>query len=276
MTPTLRLLALASSLTSVTASAHTFWVELVSGRDGSAAAQLLVGHHLGDAEKVEVGTRSRYARFDAVGERAVLPLSEPNLRLRGHPNAVLPAVAAGAEASGVRMLVVDSTRRESTLPAAKFAAYLEEEHLHDVLARRRELGEEARSGREEYYRCAKAIGGGSAPSTRVTQPVGQELELIPDSDPAFVPAGQRTTFRVLLDGKPLVGRTVTASHLAAGRLQRETAVTDKEGRVSFPAPGAVPWLLALVHMDRSTDPRFDWRSVWSTLWIDRRGAAAKR
>jgi uncharacterized GH25 family protein len=94
------------------------------------------------------------------------------------------------------------------------------------------------------------------PSDKVLQPTGAGLELAPITHPNDLFAGERASFRLLLDGKPAAG--VKVAIIPGGIRYRDqlkdiNTSTDSEGRfnVTWPQPG-VYWLRASVQDDKAT------------------------
>ena len=69
-------------------------------------------------------------------------------------------------------------------------------------------------------------------SPLASQPVGDELEIVPVTDLAKVKTGDKATFRVLLGGKPLSGAVLAIDHKPLGE-------TDDEGQVRVRIRGAM-------------------------------------
>ena len=157
------------------------------------------------------------------------------------------------------------------LPAEKFEAYLKEEGLDKIIARRRELGESARPGRERYARSLKALlVAGDGKREGVDQPLGLPLELVPETDPfAPSPADEPLRFRLLLFGEPLDGALVKVFPLGAPE-PVTSARSDGAGRLALAFSGGGPWLLTAVHMERAGEgAQADWESWWTSLTFAR-------
>jgi nickel transport protein len=67
-------------------------------------------------------------------------------------------------------------------------------------------------------------------SAQVSQPLGDEFELVPVTDLAKVKTGDKATFRVLLAGKPLPGATLAIDH-------KPLAETDDQGEARIKIRG---------------------------------------
>jgi hypothetical protein len=153
-----------------------------------------------------------------------------------------------------------------TLDPKKFGEYLLEERLVEVLQARMQAGTEDAPGRERFTRHLKAlVQVGSRLDPRVTQPIGQELEIVPDAHPYGVATGGQLSVRILFRGKPLLGQAVTAVNRHRGEIQSKTLRTDAQGHVVFTLAKAGDWMIRLVHMEPSDQKDVEWRSWWSNL-----------
>lgn len=87
-----------------------------------------------------------------------------------------------------------------------------------------------------------------APTTKVFEPTGQGLEMIPVTHPADVIAGEAASFRFLLDGKPAAGMDVLFMRGAdrwKGRATEIRIKTDADGALTVTLPeGGIWWMSA--------------------------------
>jgi len=211
--PLLSLLLLAGA-----AAAHDFWLRPASFAPADQtplAVQLVVGQG-GTGEPVARNDARllRFALLDAAGERP----------LAGRDGAD-PAGLVRVQLAGPQWLVFTAAPAFLELEGEKFDAYLEEEGLDAIVARRAERGEAGAPAREIYRRCAKSLlhahtaaQPGIAPDDdRAALPVGLPLELLPLRDPAGLSPGADggdLTVRLLWQGQPLEGVLVKATRLA--------------------------------------------------------------
>lgn len=260
----MRLLLLSLCLIPYVSAAHTLWLQpRPAARKGKTEVTLRIGDPLQKSDAVNIGARERYSKALLVGRDGKKDLLK-QLLLKGQPVLFLDSPAAGES----YLVGLESTARESVLPAAKFESYLLEERLIDILAMRAEEGTEDAPGRERYFRCVKAlIGEGGMPSPVVTAPMGQELEIVPLDDPRSVKKGQPMRFRILLRGQPLARRAVTAARRQGDKVEVRRVRSGKDGVVAFDRTGEGDWLISLVHMEVETFPGYDWRSLWSSFFF---------
>jgi hypothetical protein len=227
--PLLSLLLLAGA-----AAAHDFWLRPASfapAEQTPLAVQLMVGQ--GGAGEPVARNDARLLRFallDASGERP----------LAGRDGAD-PAGLVRVQRAGAQWLVFTAAPVFIELEGAKFDAYLQEEGLDAIAARRSERGEAGAPAREIYRRCAKSLlhahtaaQPNVAPDDdRAALPVGLPLELLPLRDPAGLAPGADgadLTVRLLWQGQPLPGALVKATLLA-----------DPTPKPAADAPAALPF-----------------------------------
>jgi Domain of unknown function (DUF4198) len=259
-------LAIASSLAlgATPAAAHDQWLEaepFFAATPGREKVYLMMGERFAEAQPLVVKTRDKFSRFfiqSSAGRRDILP----DVREDVQPILLLTS----GKASGSFMIAADATPYTIELDAKKFSAYLLEERLVGVLAARVTAGAEDLPGRERYTRHLKALVQiGQKLDPFATQPVGQELEIVPESHPYGVAPGGQLVVKVLFKGKPLGGQAVTAVNRYRGEIQSKTWRTDASGRVAFTIPRPGDWMIRLVHMEPSEQKDVDWRSWWSNL-----------
>lgn len=175
-----------------------------------------------------------------------------------------PAGKLSLTAQGTHILGYRGNRSFLELDAAKFEAYLLEEGLQEIIARRRDLGEDEKPGREHYSRCAKSvIAVGGRGGQGFDRQIGFTAELVPLGDPTTLKPGDDITVRLLFEGKPLPGAKVAMLSLAEPK-SPSSGITDADGKVSFKVRHGGPHMVKNVHMVR-TGGDADWESYWSTL-----------
>jgi uncharacterized GH25 family protein len=83
------------------------------------------------------------------------------------------------------------------------------------------------------------------------------------------------SFRVLYQGKPLVGHRVKAGyegfheHDASGNhIDALPLYTDQDGRASFPLDIPTPHYISLIYTQKVDRPDADYESHWATLTFD--------
>jgi hypothetical protein len=264
------LTALALSLVISLAEAHDFWIEpsAFSPKPGqSIQAALRVGH----AQEVEGYARNpRHLREFFLqapdGKRQPL-LGEPG----ADPAGFLKEVPAG-----LSWIAYHSNFSSSDLEPAKFESYLREEGLERIIARRAELGESQKSGRERYARCAKALVRTEGATGAFGAVLGLPVELVLEADPLIKPEARegqapQLPVRLLAAGQAQVEALIVLERIDGPLEQRASfpARSDAEGLAAFPWPTEGRWLLSAVHMERAEGAEdHEWRSHFASLTFE--------
>jgi uncharacterized GH25 family protein len=168
---------------------------------------------------------------------------------------------------GIAAVWIESKPRTIELKPNEVREYLEEIGAWESLGRKWET-EGTGKWRESYTKHAKTyVGVGSPESHDDTWsiPVGMELELVPESDPTRLVAGQELAGRLLKAGQPVPDAVVglVAASAKSGTLSK----TDSEGRVRLRFDRGGWWLIRATLLERSTKPDLDWESRFTTLTV---------
>jgi uncharacterized GH25 family protein len=171
--------------------------------------------------------------------------------------------------AGTAVLALATKSRLVRLKADEFNAYLKEDGLPQILALREERDEMTQPVVERYTKWAKAIlRVGEEIDETWSQPVGHRIEIVPESDWQEMGAGETVVFRVLFEGEPLAGVTVTGTRAGGARNELQ-ALTDEDGRARMSLTKAGRWYLHTIHMVRlKDDPHVQWESFWATLTFE--------
>ncbi|MEI9812669.1 MAG: DUF4198 domain-containing protein [Acidobacteriota bacterium] len=124
-----------------------------------------------------------------------------------------PAGLLRIEEAGLAIVTYFSNASSVEQVPEKFAAYVKEEGLEGIAARR-----DGKTVREWFTRCAKSLVGTGAGQDRA---VGMPLELVAEG---------KGGFRLLWQAKPLAGALVVARN-KQGPMEKITARTGADGRV---------------------------------------------
>jgi len=171
-------------------------------------------------------------------------------------------------APGSHVIALGTRPRTVRMKGGDFEHFLAEEGLTAIAAIRKELGQTSEPAVERYAKWAKAIidVGDEPGSDRVWgEPAGQRMEFVPLDHPNRVRPGESWRLRVLFDGEPLAGVSVTGAR-ASGTAKEISTTTDERGEaaVTVTAPGR--WYVRAIHMVRlEGDPEVSWESYWATL-----------
>ena len=167
---------------------------------------------------------------------------------------------------GIAAVWIESKPRALELKPAEVKEYLEEIGAWDSVGRRWESGGSGR-WRESYTKHAKTYVRVGRPDRDDSwaRPVGMELELVPESDPTHLAAGEELRVRLLKNGEPLpdVAVGLLAANAKSGTLSR----TDSEGRVRLRFDRGGWWLVRATVLEPSSKPDLDWESHFATLTL---------
>ena len=262
-------------------AAHDHWIAPASFRPAvgeRVELNLRVGHPQQFEEQVR--DPRRFARFECWPPGATS--AQPVLGLDGQT----PAGLFKAKQPGAHFFVYQSNHAFVEIEAAKYAGFLAEEGLDDVLAERERRGESALPGRDSYVRFDKAlVRVADAPSDGFERggferdgferDLGLPLELLLATDPSAWKPEQPLHLRLELAGQPLAGRQIKLVRLTAPHLVL-LARTDEHGRVEFLPASPGPFAAFAVHQRRAQpeqDLEGDWEGLWASFAFEL-GAAA--
>lgn len=260
------LLAL-SLIAETPASAHDKWLEVepaATAQPAPTKVYLATGEALRQPELLPERRARRVLSFEVRSTAGVKNLTS-SFREDQQPIAALPSLAPGSH-----LIRFDTSAIDIELDSTKFGAYLLDERLIDILAERQRRSEEDKPGRERYSRHLKAlVQVGDKLEPLVTQPVGQELEIVPLTTPHSLRAGQELQVKVLFHGQPIGGRAVSIAQKWRGRVAEVFQRTSDAGIAKFVVEPRGQWLVRLIHMHRAEGPDgaagIDWRSYWASL-----------
>ncbi|HKC40868.1 MAG TPA: DUF4198 domain-containing protein [Gemmatimonadales bacterium] len=169
--------------------------------------------------------------------------------------------------AGTYVAGASTRRREISLTAEQFNAYLEEDGLPDVLDARRAAKELGRDARERYSKHVKAVFQvGDAPGAGFDVVLGYPAEIVALENPYASGRGPSLRVRCLVDGRPVANQVV----LWGGPGAERTTRTDSLGVVQVTLDAAGKWYVKFVHMERANRPGLDYESKWATLTFETR------
>jgi uncharacterized GH25 family protein len=254
-----RLAFAAALLLAAAAHAHDFWIE-PSTFHPAAGATVAVGLRVGqDFIGDPVPRLSAYIASFSVRQNG------KDLDIGG-TDRIDPAGFFRAEGDATAIISYASTGAYIELPPGEFEDYLRLYGLDDIVASRAARGEHAKIGRERFYRYAKALLTGSAPSSAVAKPLGLDYEIVPDDDPTALLAPFHG--HILYEGKPLAHAPVVALLHGQPGVHLETR-SDAHGAITLPLPRPGIWLIKSVHMVRASwFAGEDWDSLWASLTFE--------
>lgn len=174
----------------------------------------------------------------------------------------LPVYTFSADRAGNYLLAMERNWSYIKLEPQKFEAYLREDGMEYIIAERERLGESGKEGRERYSRFIKSLlQVGDRQDEAYKKTVELKLEITPVENPYSKKVGDKLTFQVFFDGKPLAGKTAFADN-RNGETQKMT--TDREGKITVKIDRKGLWLVRLVVMQRcaTSCDEADWESFW--------------
>lgn len=244
--------------------AHDMWMEPASffAESGQLLSiRLKVGQNLlGDPLPRSAGLINEFIVEDGSGRRPIIGREGSD-----------PAGYLRISNPGLQVIGYYSKPSSVDLPAEKFNEYLKEEGLDAIAAlraRRKEMGNEVK---ELFSRCAKSLVSSGSPGTTADRILGFPLELVAERNPYAMTAGESLPVQLLHEKRPLVGALVIAVNRMNPAL-KQSARTDKNGRVKLKLGSGGMWMIKAVHMTPAQGA--DYQSLWASLTFELRDAAA--
>lgn len=170
--------------------------------------------------------------------------------------------------SGTYVVGMSLDPTEITLEGKEFTAYLEEEAIRNVLARRDKVGTSARPAHERYAKHVKAVFQvGRDRTDGWATALGYPAEIVPLVNPYALKVGGTLQVRCIADGAPAAGQMVlTGGRRNDGsRIRAREFRADDDGVVSVPLDTRGRWYVKFVRMTQLGDQAEDYRSEWATL-----------
>lgn len=168
--------------------------------------------------------------------------------------------------SGVAAIWIESKPRSLELKPAEVKEYLTEIGAWESVGKRWE-SEGTGKWRESYTKHTKTYVRVGRPDEDESwsRPVGMDLELVPESDPTQLVAGEELSVRLLENGQPVpdVAVGLLAGKAKSGSLSK----TDSEGRVRLRFERSGWWLIRSTVLEPSSKPDLDWETRFTTLTV---------
>lgn len=158
------------------------------------------------------------------------------------------------------------------MKAEDFRNYLKHEGVPDTLAAF-DKGARPEQVRERYSKHIRAVFQvGDKRSSDYSKALGYPVEIILKNNPYQMKVSDELRFQVLYKGKPVANQFVNASHAgyhghdtAGGHLNAYQLRTDQNGIAKFKITKPAVWYIALIHMQKASDPEADYESNWATV-----------
>lgn len=174
---------------------------------------------------------------------------------------------------GTYVAGVSTLPRMIELSADDFNEYLNHEELMDVIADRKKKGITNVSAREKYAKHVKALLQVSDKKTdHFNTVLGYPIEFVPNNNPYVLSKGDKLSFRLLKEGKPLANQMVHYSCRSDNRNINSTVEhsmrTDENGTFVIELDQAGMWYVATIDMVESEEENIDYVSNWATLTFE--------
>lgn len=167
---------------------------------------------------------------------------------------------------GTKLIVMQSNSAFIELDAAKFNEYLKEDGLDDVLAFREKNKLMNKPSREFYSRHTKLfLQAGEKRDDVFRKTIGLPVEIISDKNPCALKKGDRVRFTILFNGKPFFGAKVRIWNRFDNRTTIQNIFTEKDGTIQMNISNPGHWMISVVRMVPSKDPKADWQSYWGSF-----------
>lgn len=170
---------------------------------------------------------------------------------------------------GVATLWVQLLPRDIELTDDDVAHYLDEANAPDAVRAAWERQKGKTKWNEEYVKCAKTgvAVGNAAVDNSWAEPVGLLLEIVPVTNPTTLKAGDKATFKLLRQGKPLAKAALAL--IRGGSEERVFEMTDADGAVDFAVAKAGKHMVATTILTPPQDGE-SWKSHFSTFTFEAR------
>ncbi len=173
--------------------------------------------------------------------------------------------------AGVAVLGVELKPRLLDLAADKIEPYFSEIHAGAALRAQWAAVSEPKKWRELYVKNTKTfvrVGEPPAADRAWAEPLGLRLEIVPERDPTALRVGDDLPVRVLHEGKPFAGFTI--SFVAAGETREHVTATDAQGRAHAVLDGPGAWLVHGTDLRRVQRDDREWESDFTTMVVEAR------
>ena len=268
--------AVVTLLSAEAGAAHDFWLQprdFAVDVNAPLPLTIEVGH--GPARQRWSAAIDRIATFDAIGGAGTKDIRAALVPPGGPADANLSFSQAGTY-----VVVLETNRAVSDLPAIRFNDYITAEGIAPAIATRNAAGATDTPGRELYSRRAKAIvriGNTTAAQPQVTRPVGMTLEIVPGRDPTAADFNMTLPVIIFYEGRPLAGAFVKLNNLDFDARPVATAISDGHGAAVFKIPFKGLWQMNVVWTKPIKNPKAEFDTVFSSLTFGwNRGTAAGR
>ncbi|MBT1689604.1 DUF4198 domain-containing protein [Dawidia soli] len=168
--------------------------------------------------------------------------------------------------AGTQLLALQSAPQFKAWDAAEFNAFLEENGLETILAKRKESRTSDKpAGERQVVYTKLLIQVGDTPDDVYKKAVGFPLEIIPERNPYSLRTGDVMRFKILKDGKPLFGARVKVWNRKDNRTTLQNIYTEKDGTMETRLSSAGPWMVSVVQTEPSKIAGTEWNTASASL-----------
>lgn len=242
-------------------SAHEFWLEpdkFYFKIGETARVSFRVGEgFIGEAWKVKPD------RIACIGHQADGKVHDLMHMVK---DSVTESISVLLAEEGTHLLVLESKSAFIKLDGAKFTEYLQEDGLDEILYAREKAGISGDSATELYSRHTKLIlQAGTVTDDDFKGNLNLPIEIIPEKNPAALKKGDPIAFTILYEGKPLFGAKVKVWNKYNHRISVQNIFSQQDGRIETHVSNPGAWMVSVIKMVPSKDPKAKYRSYWGTL-----------
>ncbi|MEP7323949.1 MAG: DUF4198 domain-containing protein [Saprospiraceae bacterium] len=180
-------------------------------------------------------------------------------------NGTLPVIDRTVNFNGGGLIHMERDYARITLATDKFLAYLDEDHIDGI---KQLMDKTKREQKERYTRYIKTLvqNGSLYSDTLFKQNIHQKFEIVLLQNPYLLHKGSLIKARILFNGKPLAGKTMTArNRIGSEPASVFTSKTDSKGICSFLLTRTGDWFIHGTYMIACEDKSdSDWESFWTS------------
>lgn len=167
--------------------------------------------------------------------------------------------------SGIATIWVEVKPKSLELTTKQVEEYLDEIGAPDVIRRQWANAKKLRRWREIYTKHSKTFvrAGKAQTDNSWAEPVGMQLEIVPENDPTTLSVGDKLAVRVMKNRAPLPG--ISVGLVSAGEFKRRIYKTDSEGRATLRLDREGRCLVRVTELRKSSRAGIDWESDFTTL-----------
>lgn len=167
---------------------------------------------------------------------------------------------------GIAAFWVELKPRTIELSAKKVQNYLHEIGADESILKEWNKSKKNKRWRETYTKHAKTfvnVAKNTADTSAWSEPVGMFLEIVPETNPTTLKAGDDLSVKLLKQGQVMRNFPIGLVHESSQKGQ--FAKTDEQGTVKFHLEKSGRWMVRSTELRKSTQPGIEWESSFTTL-----------